>query len=345
MTSKGNKFVNRILGVFFLLWAIDILDGALMINGFYFNYPNLALWTESFLFLYGPLIYFYTLYTLDESRNNKLKDLIHFLPFIVVFIVFLRIYHFNPLDFKLEILKEINSLNQPIESLPIYVLVYAHFFFYLFCSYRKVKQEIRNLKEFYSQPVLQWLRSLLTTVALVLILALASSFFQFLGLQLYFNISIFIILLIIGLLMGRLIFKTLEEKSPIYTALTDRKYSGSNLQDCEATQIKAKIIATLKNEELYLNPELTLKQLSEKLGVSSKKVSQVINERIGKSFFDLINTFRIEHAKRIFKENKDSKLTVLEVLYAVGFNSKSSFNTEFKKRTGLTPSEFQKIQS
>ena len=62
----------------------------------------------------------------------------------------------------------------------------------------------------------------------------------------------------------------------------------------------------------------------------------------GKSFFDFINAFRIREAQQVFRESGDDKLTILEVMYQVGFNSKSSFNTAFKKETGQTPSEFRK---
>jgi AraC-like DNA-binding protein len=55
-----------------------------------------------------------------------------------------------------------------------------------------------------------------------------------------------------------------------------------------------------------------------------------------------VNRYRIEEAKRLLTNPPDKKITVLEVLYEVGFNSKSSFNTLFKKYTGLTPSEFKK---
>ena len=62
---------------------------------------------------------------------------------------------------------------------------------------------------------------------------------------------------------------------------------------------------------------------------------------LGKSFFDLINSYRIEEAKKMIKEPEDEKMTISEVMYKVGFNSKSSFNTAFKKYTGLTPSEYK----
>ena len=68
----------------------------------------------------------------------------------------------------------------------------------------------------------------------------------------------------------------------------------------------------------------------------------MINHKLNKHFFDLINEYRIEKAMQILQNPKESHLTILEILYAVGFNSKSSFNTAFKNYTGLTPTEYRK---
>jgi AraC-like DNA-binding protein len=66
---------------------------------------------------------------------------------------------------------------------------------------------------------------------------------------------------------------------------------------------------------------------------------------MGQNFYDFINRHRIDEASRLLTNPADEKITILEVLYEVGFNSKSSFNTLFKKYTGLTPTEFRKKQS
>jgi len=343
-TQKGNKVANRILGVFFLFWAIDFFDGALMLNKFYLQHPNFALWTETFLFLYGPLIYFYTLYTINEKRKFASRDILHFTPFVLGFVGLMKIYHLQTTEFKVKILEGVTSFDQPVESLIGFLLVYLHFFLYIFLSYKKLKKASRKFENHYSYPVLGWLKKLLLTLAIILILSIISGLLQFFGAKFYFNISLIFILLILGILIGRLIFKTLEQRSPMLPVL-EKKYSGSDLKDVEGSEIESKIIDVLHTNELYLNPELSLEHLSEKIGISKRRTSQVINERMGKSFFDLINTYRIEKAKKIFKENRDSKLTVLEVLYEVGFNSKSSFNTQFKNKTGLTPSEFQRLNS
>jgi AraC-like DNA-binding protein len=100
----------------------------------------------------------------------------------------------------------------------------------------------------------------------------------------------------------------------------------------------------MQTEKPWLNPDLSLEELAVAVGQKPKMLSIVINETLGQNFFDFINHYRVDEAKRLLTNPVDEKITVLEVLYAVGFNSKSSFNTLFKKYTGLTPTEFRRRQ-
>jgi AraC-like DNA-binding protein len=91
-----------------------------------------------------------------------------------------------------------------------------------------------------------------------------------------------------------------------------------------------------------MDSSLSVYDLAKQINVPSRDLSIAINHHLNKHFFDFVNEYRIKKAMEIFKNTNDEKLTVLEVLYEVGFNSKSSFNTAFKKFTGTTPSEFKK---
>lgn len=82
--------------------------------------------------------------------------------------------------------------------------------------------------------------------------------------------------------------------------------------------------------------------MSKEVQISVRDLSILINHHMNKHFFDFINEYRIEKAKEILKDASKSKVTILEILYEVGFNSKSSFNTAFKKHTNQTPTEFRK---
>ncbi|NML69445.1 AraC family transcriptional regulator [Chryseobacterium sp. RP-3-3] len=110
----------------------------------------------------------------------------------------------------------------------------------------------------------------------------------------------------------------------------------------EPEQLKS-LLQFMETEKPYLNDKLTLQKLSEQINLPEKQLSLLINQHTGKHFFDFINEFRITDAKTLLKEQ--SQLTVLEILYEVGFNSKSSFYTAFKKETNLTPTDYRKSTS
>lgn len=97
-----------------------------------------------------------------------------------------------------------------------------------------------------------------------------------------------------------------------------------------------------QTQKPYLEPELTLDDLAQRLGVRPKVLSAALNEGLGQHFFDYVNRYRVGEAKRLLTNPADPKITVLEVMYQVGFNSKSSFNTLFRKYTGQTPSAVKK---
>lgn len=108
----------------------------------------------------------------------------------------------------------------------------------------------------------------------------------------------------------------------------------------EAPEQLGMLLKFMETEKPYLDDRLTLQKLAEQIGLPEKQLSLLINQHAGKHFFDFINKYRIEDAQALLKQ--DHRLTVLEVLYQVGFNSKSSFYTAFKKETNLTPTDYRK---
>jgi AraC-like DNA-binding protein len=76
--------------------------------------------------------------------------------------------------------------------------------------------------------------------------------------------------------------------------------------------------------------------------MNSRDLSVLINQNLHQHFFDFINEYRINAAKEILRNPSKKEFTILEILYEAGFNSKYSFNTAFKKHTGLTPTQFRK---
>jgi len=131
------------------------------------------------------------------------------------------------------------------------------------------------------------------------------------------------------------IFSGIEEKP---------KYAQSKLTKQESEKHIKQLLQFMNTSKPYLEPSLSLTELAENLTIHPRYLSQEINDTLNQNFYDFVNSYRIEEAKKLFSDPKNRKKTVLEILYEVGFNSKSVFNNAFKKHTGITPTQFRKIQ-
>ena len=119
-----------------------------------------------------------------------------------------------------------------------------------------------------------------------------------------------------------------------------KKYTKSSLTPSYSKELKEKLIYLLETEKIYKQNNINLDFLSQKLDTTRHNTSQVINENFNVSFFELINTYRIEEALEILKNDTDNSMNIIEVAYAVGFNNKVSFNKSFKKHLEQTPSQY-----
>jgi len=118
----------------------------------------------------------------------------------------------------------------------------------------------------------------------------------------------------------------------------------AGLSPAQITALAEKIITLLEAEKLYQEPDLTLQQLAGRLQSSVHHLSQAINDGLGKNFYDLVNGYRVAEAKRLLLDPKNTNFTILSVGFEAGFNSKTTFNTVFKKFTGQTPTEYRAAQ-
>ncbi len=130
-----------------------------------------------------------------------------------------------------------------------------------------------------------------------------------------------------------------------YLEFADKKHEPANASQDETSIALFKHIDTLISEqELFKQPRFSLRDLAEASGLNEKLLSSLINQQAGKNFCDYINKLRIDAICQYLQQNpQDAQL--LQVALSMGFNAKSTFNTAFKKETGLTPSQFVKHAS
>jgi len=340
--KKGNQRNNTLIAIIFIMMAWNMGDLTLRMNSVALKWEFLQQFDDGFFLLYGPLLYLYTQGVIFKDFKLSGKHLLHLIPYLLLTISLLFSKNLAPgtLD---DIIKNDLPWQFYIGSAFIYIFI----FIYLGLSYKSLWNYRLVIKNKYSQIDqinLDWLSSFLNTFCLVTFISFIQNFITLAGNTYVLVVALILLLIFIFYFVNRVILKALRQPE-IFAGIAQNettKYLGSSLTPDQIEEYKKRLIALLESEKLFLNPQVNLTDLSEKLSISSKHLSQVINQSFNKNFFDFINSYRILEVQQILKESRDDKMTILEAMYQAGFNSKSSFNIAFKKETGQTPTEFLK---
>ena len=125
-------------------------------------------------------------------------------------------------------------------------------------------------------------------------------------------------------------------------AKTVQKYAKSGLSQDQLIMHKQRLDHFVQSQKVFLRPDMTLPKLAEAVGCSVNNLSQVINSGFGTSFFDYLNRYRIEHAREMLASRDKHSSVILNIAFAVGFNSNSAFYSAFKKHVGQTPAQYRR---
>lgn len=349
ITQKTGRAINRNLLVTFFLTKSFLLTRWFIFRFLvdYKNYFFLAEITFAPFILLAPILYLYIKSLCYKNFALKIKDLFHLFPFISMLIL---------LAFDAQITlfyspSELSSLEKFINdysSIVFWSSNLIQIFLYLLAMFRTLRHYRSELEYLYSSVEkvnLNWVNSLMGLIFLHWIFVVSRSFFSiipgdFLKLKDVldlFSITIFLVFTTFLILKGlaQLKFATgINEK---------HKYGSAKLPEPDLNQYAQKLTNFMQTQKPYLDPSLTIEELSDQLALPSWQLSQVINERFNHNFYNFVNQYRVEEVKNKFTDPNLKKKTVLEILYDTGFNSKSTFNSVFKKYTGMTPTEFRKV--
>lgn len=346
--KKGNRRNNRILAYLFLMFAINLFDFTARITGIILPVPLLHLLDDSFFLLYGPVFYLYTMAVVYKDFQLNRRHLIHGMPALLMFGYGLLMVFSIDFEQQSAIIGSMETSNIPIWATLLGFSFYVHIMIYLWRSWRVLKAYRVVVKDQYSTIDginLDWLRFMLRIFLVLTIIAAINNMLPVFGNIYFLYLSIILLLLFSFYFINRVLVKALNQPALFSgIAQNETKYAGSTLDRETLEQHKIRLVDLMVNHRLYLDTNLKSADLAITLNISTKELSQVINQGFNKNFFDFVNAYRCEEVKRILQKS-DQKTTILEAMYQAGFNSKSSFNKEFKKLTGQTPGEFKRSLS
>lgn len=343
--KPGNKSANRFLAFLLISYSAFLADASLMQTEFGWQFPHLLGLAAGVIYLVTPLHYFYARSLISPDFSFRKKHLLHFVPFAAFYLASLFPYYLLSGAEKIAYLQT-DQLKGPSPLLLFFnwVLVFQGII-YLTMTLRLLKKHSLRIKDNFSSLEkinLNWLKNItLMTLAfwsLEFLLEILQIFHFAASIEISVPLSAAVFIYAMGYLGLRQpeIFYGFAENKEL------KKYERSGLTKTMGQELLKKLIHLMETEKPYTDSNLKLTQLAQMLSTSPNYLSQVINEELKQNFFDFVNWYRIEEAKRLISNSSYQNFTLLAIAYDVGFNSKSAFNTSFKKHTQMTPSQFRK---
>lgn len=340
---SNNKISNKLFATFLLLNAIEF-------TGFYtsllFDEPNnFLVASREFSYLQMPVLFLYILSVCYSDFKLQWKHLWHIIPYLIGNLVMFPRFYLGSLTQKKDLFNNFNSL---FESYFAHTALHLQSIIYLTACFIVLKRAKKIFKENYSSNTIatyNWLFQLILFTAVLYGFAIVKNGLKFFGTLAFFEISHNVIVISVLIFVCWYVLKALKYPQLFSGVNSKIQLTTDFVQKPNKTQNKKEIeqLSTfMAAHKPYLNPSLTLRNLAEEIKMNPRELSVLINQNLNQHFFDFVNGYRIEEAKSILKNPAKKEFTVLEILYEVGFNSKSSFNTAFKKYTGLTPTQFRK---
>jgi AraC-like DNA-binding protein len=351
-----HKRANLYQGLVILFLSLAIFEELLNNTGYIVKVLAISNYSEPLNFTFTPLFYLYVRNSLNPTEKKKVWVHFIFSFFWLLYMVFYFVqsneYKYNSyIETKHPDWEYLNAFYKISED-PLGIRDYTNeltavqLIIYMTASILILMRKFRSMNQSVfntNNELLIVLRN--TTFHFLMILVV------FLATKIYYGMNSDIGGYLIASYVSLMIYTTSYQvlnKSDFFNqphSFLDfpmPKYQKSSLSEENKEMILLKIRKEMEGNKYFTNNLASLSGLAKLINESSHHVSQVINEKLNKNFFELLAGYRVEHAQKLIREDKDTKLTVEELADMVGYNSKSSFNTAFKKITSLTPSEFRK---
>lgn len=352
LVKKNKSKSDYFLFLWMLLNAVHLTIFYLIHTDDIYNYPQLLGLQFPLPLLHGVFLYLYVSTVTNQFPKKRYIAYLHLIPTIITYIYLIPLF-LLPNEQLIEIFEN-KGKGYEIFQTTLLIAVFLSGVIYVIWSSVLLKNHKKNIRNQFSDIEdinLKWLQLLIYGLGIVWLIVIISQNDTYI----FAGVSVFVILVGFFGVQQKNIFNS--NKSISITTNKDillgnefktgkenskEKYQNSGLTDELVDEYYKKLIILMEQEELYKNSDLSLNNLANELGIHPNYLSQIINENKNQSFYDYVNSFRVEEFKRLIAIPKNQQFTIMTIAYDCGFNSKSSFNRYFKENTGLTPSQFIK---
>ncbi len=352
LIKKDKSSADKILLIWLVLLSIHQFYHFQFIRGEVNKFPHLLGIDFCMPIIHGVLLYFYAMEITQQQLKNKWKYLLHFIPAISLILFAIPFYSLS----GAEKIVAMENGGQDYLWYVIYqnVVTFLSGVIYSILTLLLIRKHQKNIQEKFSntdEKELQWLKYLSIGLGIIWFIVIFSNDTTII----FSGVVVFVLFIGFFGINQMNIFQTnsvapinlevpknekVEKTMPLSSAT--KRYAKSGLTKEMAEKIYSNLNQLMDEESLFNDNDITLTELAKRLDVHSNHLSQVINEKEEKNFYNYINSLRIKEFIKLASLPENKKFTLLSLAYDCGFNSKSTFNKHFKENTGKTPTAYFK---
>ena len=356
LAQRGNRTANRLLAVLMVAFTIFLASSVYYATGLIRIYPYFFGISYQTPWVFGPLVYLYARAASDRSWRFERRHLLHFAP-VAVSTILAAPYYFMSGAEKIAMYDRLLSGEVPALVSTIDPLKFVAGISYSVATLLYLRRHRDRIRYSYANTErvnLTWLLWLAGAAAAIWVLA-TSLKLGAVGPRVRDDHVAFAIALVVygigyrGLRQPEIFaYETAEHPVPPEAisvqeeAPSAQRSERSALAPREAERLERDLLALMAKESPWKDSELTLGDLAARLESTPHKVSELLNARLGQTFYDFVNGYRVEDVQRRIASGENRTRTMLTLALDAGFASKSTFNQAFKSRTGQTPSAYKR---
>ena len=338
-STRANTRANRLLALLMIVGSFNIahpLVAILRQNAFFMRDTFLM---EPLQFLMAPLIAAYIHQLMIPDLRLRPRFLLHGAPFAAAVV-----FALSPLPALLN-----RGASFPAATVVLWGALLVQIFFYIVPVFGHLHRYGAALREQVSNIAgidLGWLRWLMYVINALYLSYVIVLVFVIHGMP-SLHVRAFLSIALSAYVCALAYRGILQKETPRLEALSEapgpgaEKYLRGSVPPDEARELERRLERAMETEKLYLDPDLDLSGLAGRVGAARNQLSYVINQNLGKNFYDFVNAYRVREVLRLMEDGARRNDKMITLAFDAGFNSKPTFNAVFKKITGRTPSDYR----
>ena len=328
---------KRFFAFFLIIEGVTLIERVMAETGIMQQFPHLLGISYPISFIKAPTLFLMAIAIVNPKFKLRRIHTLHLIPFIIILLMNIPFY-VQPAAEKLRIVAEFITYVPTYRSFDFWLFTsfFLHIGIYILLSIRTLKQYQTHIK---NNRQVNWYLNVLQLYAGFLIISFIHFAIQPSGI-IEIPIINTISMLAMTFLIQSIAYSFLSKEN-----ILNQSTIRANLDMANITEHYDLLLNKLNSEKIYIKESLSLEDLAKSMELPKKYVSDLINQKFGKSFKMLINEYRVNEAKQMMERDSGSKTHLIDIGLESGFNNKVSFYRAFKQHTGKSPSEyFSKIK-